>query len=376
MVEKRGLFALLITATVRHHAGDDLKDLKQKLAKAWDRTFSGRWYDDLIAEYGIQGKTKSWEVTYGRNGFHPHIHSLMVMELELAGKHKDEFEARVKSRFIEQLAKLGLDATWKHGLTVETADSKIAEYIAKFGREPLERTWGVESEVARAAVKRAHKDGLTPLELLAAADGQDEPLARLSAILGITNRDELKRRAGALYRQVFAAFERTAIIHWGKSLRQSLELDQALLDFAAANPVLRDDVPMVLIAPGDDWKKVLALPDGRAELRAVVRTGDAFKVMVWLGRHGINAVVPEVAIAFTLARDADQPVAGAKWQRCHSVTGKRHTSPVAGEAADCAAGRAQVGAEPLEPPALAIDGYPVETQLPLEAPGLPRFVYS
>jgi hypothetical protein len=321
--KKMGYQPVLITATVRHHINDKLVDLKPALAEAWDKMFSGRWYDDFVGEHLVAGKTKSWEITYGENGFHPHLHGLMFLN----GVFRDEgtpdqtaesqnvehviqwnemavsiLTGKLKKRWIDQLGKLGYDASWEHGLDVRTAESDIADYIAKFGREPKERTWGADSEIAHSAVKRAHFDGMTPLELLAAADGDAVALARLSVVLGITSPDELAERAGRLFVEVYEAFERTAMIHWGKALWKALEMDEALAEYDANNPVEHDDVDMVMIDV-DEWKKVLELPDGRADLRAVVRTGDAFKVMVWLSNHGINGIVPPSAVEYSMAHD-------------------------------------------------------------------------
>lgn len=304
--QKMDYFPVMITATVQHHADDQLADLKTALATAWDKTFSGRWYDDLCAEYLIVGKTKSWEVTFGakgrNNGFHPHIHALMFMSTELVGHWVDEFGDKLRERWIAQLNKLGYDASWAYGLDVTTANSRIAEYITKFGREPVQKTWGAETEIAMSAVKRSHDDGMTPFELLAAADGDPEALWRLSAVLHLDRPDVLADRAGRLFVEVFSAFERTAMVHWGKALWRALEMDEALAEYEANNPVDHDDVDMVMMEP-DEWKKVLKLPDGRADLRAVVRTGDAFKVMMWLSNRGINGIVPPSAVEYSMAHD-------------------------------------------------------------------------
>lgn len=295
-------FPLLITGTLRHHADDDLAGLKAALANAWDKTFSGRWYADLCAEYLIAGKTKSWENLFGRNGFHPHLHGLMFMAYELVGHSLDQFTDRLRQRWIDQLSKQGFDASWANGLDVRTAKSDIADYIAKFGREPLARTWGADAEVAMSPVKKSHFEGLTPFELLDAADGDKTALERLSVVLVGLDRDRLIERAGWLFREQYRAFERTAQIHWGKSLRAVLRIDEALAEFEQANPVEHNDEDMVLIERGPEWKKVLTLPDGRAELRAVIRSGDAFKVLAWLGLHGIAGIVSESALERSSAR--------------------------------------------------------------------------
>lgn len=293
---KMDLFGVMITVTVRHHASDILAELREGLSEAFNSTFSGRWYNDLAAELGIKGKVKAWEATFGKNGWHPHLHVLMFLELELHGKFLDEFKSRLTERWLAKLAALGFDATWEHGLSVDTADSAIAEYIAKYGREPVDKDWGADAEMAKAPVKQADRDGLTPFEVLAAAAGDSEPLERLAAIYPADDRKKLIERAEALYREYFHAFKGKPRLYWGK-LKEVLELDEALAEYAAANPVESEAVDMVLIdAQSDAHKKLLALPDGQADLLEVIRTGDVFKVMKWLADRKIDAIIPDTAI--------------------------------------------------------------------------------
>lgn len=294
VAQKHDLFPVLITCTLRHHMGDALADTRAALATAFDDTFSGRWYINLQDEYLIEGKVKSWEPTFGANGWHPHLHVLMFMGMELAGSSLHKFESRLAARWKDKLQALGFDASEEYGIDVRTADSDIADYIAKFGREPLDRTWGADAEIAKSPIKKAQRDGLTPFELLACAAGEAEPLARLSSKLGIEDRDRLIARAGALYREYFRAFKGKPRLYWGK-MKEILNLEQELKMFDEANPVEHTTEDFVLI-PVDQWRKVLKLRNGRAELRALIRSGDAFATLTWLGQHNIEGIVSNQAL--------------------------------------------------------------------------------
>lgn len=292
--EKLGLFPILVTCTLRHHAGDDLTDLREAVNTAFDRTFSGRWYQDFKDQNMIVGKISSWEVTYGKNGWHPHKHVLFFSELELVGKWIDKLADELKTRWIEQLHKLGYDATWANGIDVRTAESDIAAYIAKHGREPMEKSWGVDSEIAKSPVKSARLDGLTPFELLAAADGQKEALERFTAILGWKDTNTIKIHAGLLFKEYFYAFKGRARIHWG-SMRKILSVDDALEAFAAANPP-SDIEPQIVacIARGDEWRKVHGGRSGidrRAELITHARKASYTDLAAWFKKHGIEAAI-------------------------------------------------------------------------------------
>lgn len=299
---KLELHGLMITLTLSHHTGDRLDELRAGLAKAFDATFSGRWYDELGKEYGIKGKIKSWEVTYGKNGWHPHLHVLAFLELELAGRWLDELKAKIAERWQAKLAQLGFDASFAHGVDVTTADSEIAEYIAKWGREPIDKAWGADAEIAKSPVKKAHNDGLTPFQLLAASSGDSEAIEQIWRISHIEEREQIVALADDLYCEYFHAFKGKPRLFWGK-VKALLQLDQALLSVEDSNPPHADYVDMALIERGEAWGRVLALPDGRAELRAVLSTGDAFKVLAWFGQHGIPVTVPDEAKRWTMERE-------------------------------------------------------------------------
>lgn len=288
---KKDIFAVMITATIRHNASQSLRQLRAALQKAWNATFSGEWYVKLCQEYMIEGKTKSWETTYGENGWHPHLHALLFMHLELVGRHLKDFETKIASRYIAALVKLGYDASIQRAITAKTAQSDIADYIAKFGREPKKRTWGADAEIALGALKRARRDGITPFELIDAALGDQSVLQRLSYATGIVDQQQLMQRAEALYKEYFYAFKRTPQIHWGKNLRKALELEQAEADYQEANSITTNLVEMVQLDPNIGWQQLLAVPDGRADLRAAIRTGDLQIVCNWLDDHGIHATI-------------------------------------------------------------------------------------
>lgn len=331
---KMDLFPVLLTFTMRHHKGDHLAALREALAGAFDSTFSGRWYQDLKADYMIEGKIKAWETTYGTNGHHPHLHVLMFLGMELAGRWLEKFGDEIKRRYLEQVRARGFDATWSNGVDIQTADSAIADYIAKFGREPIKRTWGVDSEIARLTVKKGKLDGLTPFELLAASEGDPECLDRFRLIYPSLDETRLKTRAGELYQEIFYSFKGKPRLYWG-AMKRKLGLDQALIDFAAANPDPdQNSVDMVLIERGPEWSKVIDGPgrgDLRADLQIVCRTGDAFKVMEWLNAHEIRGVVPDVARQFTVEMYR-QEIAQENHERNNQVspgTGSRSQPPPA-----------------------------------------------
>jgi hypothetical protein len=286
---KRDYFPVLVTFTLQHHKGMRLDDLREALAKAFDSTFSGRWYMSLMDEYLIVGKAKFWETTIGKNGWHPHLHVLFFMRLELAGRSLTRFRSQITKRWLECLETRGYSGTWANAVDVRTGNSAVADYLAKHGREPLDPSWGIDSELALAPTKKAHQDGMTPFELLAAADGHAGALERFQLLTGVEGKHTAMQFAGRLYVEYFQAFKGKPRVYWGK-LRQVLELDEALAQFEHDNPPKESDMQDVVLINRVEWAGVVN-QGLQAELLIMVGRGDRFKLHEWLVMKGINALV-------------------------------------------------------------------------------------
>ena len=289
-----GMFPVLLTFTLRHQNSDTLDSLQKSLRTAFNKTFSGRWYQDFKQRWEVVGKVTTRECTYGRNGWHPHLHILMFLRLELTERWTGEMQAEIATRWAEKLQISGFTANLVHGVDVRTADSDIADYIAKFGREPTSSTWGADTELAKANVKRASLGGLTPFQLLGAAAGIADDLN--AAILMIDgDRAAVRRKAGMLYAEFFRTMKGKPRLSWG-DMKRILELDDALHLFAQENPEPeRDTWDMALIQSGPDWKTITGGnggPDLRADLLAVCATRNAGRVNAWLIKNGITGGVP------------------------------------------------------------------------------------
>lgn len=297
---KQGYFPLLVTMTLSHSRADKLDDIRAALAKAFDRVFSGSRWAKLKSEYQVKFKVKSWEVTCGKHGWHPHLHCLFFLEIELAGKWLEKFGDALRERWTDELRRLGHNASWAHGLDVRTADSDIADYIAKFGKEPTSGgNWGADSEMARSPVKRAHLDGLTPFELLAIAAGLNADDSRLRGVLGA---DESKwpDRAAALYVEYFRAFKGKPRLYWGGTW-DGLGMDAALESFLEQNPPQTASIFDAVMVDKSSWFNVAGRwvdgklgADLRAALLGVTEDKKPHVLVGWLAAHGVLAwVLPE-----------------------------------------------------------------------------------
>lgn len=70
---------VMLTVTVRHGLGDDLRMLRRRLADAWRGMTRGAAWARCVAELGIVGSIRALEVTHGANGWHPHLHVVLLL---------------------------------------------------------------------------------------------------------------------------------------------------------------------------------------------------------------------------------------------------------------------------------------------------------
>ena len=247
--EEAGGFLLLVTYTLRHNYRDNLLDVLSALLGAFEGVHSGRWWVQFADTHRIIGKLRSLEVTHGDSGWHPHIHVLyFIGSGELPGVVG--FETALRDRWLHQLARLGRDASWANGVDVRMSDAAIADYIAKYAKEP---TWTIEHEMTKAPVKLAKSGGRTAFQLLN------------EYMLG----DEA---AGRLFLQYALNFKGKNQLAWSRGLRTILRLDQEKTDIEIANE-MEDDAQLLAQLTRDQWRVILA-NDARAELLNIAVTGD------------------------------------------------------------------------------------------------------
>ena len=124
-----------VTLTMRHRKGQSLLTLWDALSRAWGRVTSGvRWTKDREA-YGVSGWLRVVEVTYGKSGWHVHVHALVFLaggltEPDVAGLHLSMF-----SRWSAGLAAAGVGRPLMVGQDAKVltgaADADLARYFTK-----------------------------------------------------------------------------------------------------------------------------------------------------------------------------------------------------------------------------------------------------
>ena len=129
------LKVVMMTYTFRHSFSDNLEDMLGKMSSAMYSYRSGRPYTSLREVYGIVGYIRCLEVTYGENGWHPHVHELVF----ISQSNIEGLEEKSRELWEQAAFKHGLSMN-EHGFKMDCTDSRIAEYIAKFDKEPTDYT--------------------------------------------------------------------------------------------------------------------------------------------------------------------------------------------------------------------------------------------
>lgn len=233
---------MLLTATVPHGLGDDIKVILAGMKKAWAHTSQGRKAHDMRKDTGLIGTIRVLEVTYGKNGFHPHYHALLVMDTELT---PDEIQKEWFKLWRDGCLKAGLQEPSKeHGLTVQDG-TKAANYVTK---------WGMEYELAKGHLKKG-KSSLSPFDLSrvmtwgAKHHAISEELTETCLSLGID-----QDRARALWVTFARAFKGQRQLIWSTGLRALLGLNAEKTDQELAE------------ADEDTTAKTLATVNNRARI--------------------------------------------------------------------------------------------------------------
>jgi len=158
----QGLSAVFLTHTVRHTRKDRLSLLLDGLGYGWGRMTSGRAYSQLRSEAGVVGYSRALEVTHGRNGWHPHYHSLWFTKHLQTMDDVEAFGLRMWVRMDQGVQKAGLRSTvadaqdWQLVSPTDESTSELSKYLHKMA-DPA----GIGYELHHTQTKRARSKNST-----------------------------------------------------------------------------------------------------------------------------------------------------------------------------------------------------------------------
>jgi hypothetical protein len=247
---------LMLTLTIPHCSDDELQHLlgrrsasdrsglrgaihRLQNSRLWKgHRRRGQLVSGLAALYGYIGGIRALEVTLGANGWHPHVHILLLVGRELRTAERRDLEHELFVEWRRSCSAAGIrEPNRQHGISLDPAWD-ASEYLSKLGY--ARSGWGPESELARNSTKRGRGTSLGPFDLLRefSSTGDCEPMEKFSTY------------ATALFRAHH--------VHWRPGLKQAMGLAD-LSDEAIVTGT--DEDARVSLEIGDyEWRCVLAQP--------------------------------------------------------------------------------------------------------------------
>jgi hypothetical protein len=251
---EQGCSASMVTLTMRHHQGQSLADCWAALSKGWRAVTTGKQWTTDADGAGLVGWVRAVEVTQGKNGWHVHVHALLVWREAIDQEDADVIGQRMWQRWTRALRRCGFDSLMDSGgLDVRMATLKpgaasgLHEYFTKLAHEVT----GGQAKLAKGA-------GRTPFQLLT------------EAVNGLA--DEVD-----LWHEWERASKGRRQMEWSRGrrdLREWAGLGAEQTDEEIAEEELTGD-DLVLLAP-ESWRELREQPDQVCELlEATERAGFA-----------------------------------------------------------------------------------------------------
>jgi len=140
----RGL--VFLTLTLPHDQGTDLEELFSAVTKGWADVRADRKVRAFCGEWGVDF-ARSTEVTWGANGFHPHLHVALVLGRPLTREQVQQFRRLVFAPWQRSVQRSGFRApSFKYGahainvLRGAAGAEAVARYMEKINSLSQELT--------------------------------------------------------------------------------------------------------------------------------------------------------------------------------------------------------------------------------------------
>lgn len=260
-VDEMGGSVFMLTLTIPHYMGGDLKRQLELQRQAIKRLNSDNVMRKVWAKIGKVGQVKAMEYTYGKNGHHNHTHTIIFSELD-----PEEFKDTI----------IAVSKTAKNNHTL-LSDKQVQKLKDK-GREYRINYMGVEQFIKFYWVKLCREVGLGIASLEHGANITDAQnvktyLTKLKTAQELTNASSKQgkngnrnqwqlltdfmngdEKAGHIFKMYASAYKGERQLHWSNGLKKLLSVeevdDKEILENESA-----DDIEITEIL-GDVWHLV------------------------------------------------------------------------------------------------------------------------
>ena len=268
----RGGSTMLLTLTMAHEAGDGLKEMYRGISGAWRRVAMQRVWRQARSELGIVGTIRATDCTLGPNGWHPHLHVLVLI-----GKELDDSAMRgLEDRIYEVFARKVVEAVGeRHRPAHRDADGKGIGVNIQAGRRAgsYVAKMGLAREITSIGTKQGSGGRRTPFELLR----------------DIAERGSLDDRA--LWLEWSQAMTNQVQVQWSQGLRRKLGIEEKELTpeeiLAAAEQEDTWESEHVMWIDAESWRAIGYRPAGGARVQYVAAKAPDVETAA----RGVRAVV-------------------------------------------------------------------------------------
>lgn len=242
--------AAMLTNTVRHGIGDDVRVLRRGLAKAWRSVQGGKAWRQARARYGLVGYIRALEPTHGsKHGWHPHLHIVLLSKRPL----DEEFRRWVSARWQRAVLRwLGPDHVPNDRNGCDLRPCHEADYLQKLGLE------------VSAPDKAARRGSRTPLQLLSAFvhDGDLDALT--------------------LYRDYALGMKGARMLTWSLGLKKAAGVDERTDEEVIYGEDAAEQ--MVLTIKGRAWDDLRDMPGVTTRILSLAESDIPDALAEWLGQ--------------------------------------------------------------------------------------------
>jgi hypothetical protein len=260
-----------VTLTMRHREAQALAMLWEAGQAGWQRAISGRGW--VKVEELVEGWVRVWEVTHGRNGWHVHVHLVVVLAPGTDAAGLDVVAGGMFDRWSRGLVAAGLDAPKRVGQDWHLAEgAQAAEQLADYLAKSVGLGLG-------ALVAEAHRESVADglgLELTHGMSGRArEGLATRPVWSLLDDLAEMGEASSlAAWHEWESASKGKRQVGWSAGLRERFapEVTEAS-DQEVVDQALGDEHDDVASWTADQWRTFIAEPARVVELLEVAESG-------------------------------------------------------------------------------------------------------
>lgn len=274
------------TLTLRHHRVDRLAALWDHLNAGWSYVTHHRKFREAAKAAGYVGMIRVVEVNWGANGWHVHIHFLVLCKGNAA-----DLWAVIEELWLRAMTRRGMDAlTDAQAFKVVTTDSVVehAEYLAK----GPDARWGAAGVGPNGPTRRDPASSVAwevtgqGTKRLRSALGTEPAWALLDLVVNDGDADALD-----LWHEYEKGSHGRRQLTWSQGLRDMFGVEEVSDEEIAAEELSTRDDTLVLL-DGEAWSAVVRTPAMLPQLLDAAEAGGRPAVIALLQSRGIPYRVP------------------------------------------------------------------------------------